>query len=274
MSESRGEVFYDEAKACLAYIQEPATAEFWDGLWDSQFETDLIKPFPRRGTFVSNATQKYLAPGSHILEGGCGTAFHSRHLHSLGYRTIALDFAPATVNRLSARLPEVNPVLGDVGSLPFRDGSLDGYWSLGVIEHFYDGYGKFLTEMARVVRPQGYVFVTFPYMSPLRRMLNRLNYYPPLQPQAIRKFYQFALDPERVIKDFQSSHFTLIEQQPLLGLSGFEDTFPVFSRLFSLLRKKNVACRSLNFLLNKLLQPWSGHMVLLVMQRQIDSESG
>lgn len=268
MSRSRGRIFYDSGKKCLAYVQTRATPEFWDARWDKQIESDRVKPFPKRGTFVSRATQKHLAPGSHVLEGGCGTAFHSRHLRALGYETTALDFATETIQRLARDLPDVNPMLGNVKSLPFNEGAMDGYWSLGVIEHFYEGYDEILTEMARVLRPGGYAFITFPYMNPLRRLLRRVDYYPPLPADAISEFYQFALDYKSVERDMQALGFTLVEKKPLLGLSGFEDTFPLFQPLFKLLRKKNKLCRGMNFMLSRILEPWTGHMVLLVMKKQ------
>ena len=44
----------------------------------------------------------------------------------------------------------------DLDDLPVEDESVDGYWSLGVIEHFYDGYGEILSEMHRVIKRDGF----------------------------------------------------------------------------------------------------------------------
>ena len=63
--------------------------------------------------------------------------------------------------------PELHPVLGDVRNLPLEDDSVDGYWSLGVIEHLYDGYGDIFREMYRVIRRDGYLFLTFSHMERL-----------------------------------------------------------------------------------------------------------
>ena len=57
-------------------------------------------------------------------------------LKKQGFEAIGLDFAPQTINYLQEVAPELDIRLGDARSLPFENESFDGYWSLGVIEHF------------------------------------------------------------------------------------------------------------------------------------------
>ena len=133
-------------------------------------------------TYVTRITRKYLRPvDGVILEGGCGDAVHVAALAASGYRCIGIDSAEQTVSALQSAFPELDVRLGDVRHLDFDDAAFAGYWSIGVIEHFWDGYGPIVQEMSRVVRTGGYLFLTFPYMSPVRRLKARLGLYPRLE---------------------------------------------------------------------------------------------
>ena len=93
---------------------------------------------------------------------------------------------------------------GDVRSLELESDSIDGYWSIGVIEHFYEGYSDISREMHRGLRSGGYVFLSFPSMNPLRKIKGKLGLYQDFNENKINDFYQFCLDPDDVIKNFQS----------------------------------------------------------------------
>lgn len=97
--------------------------------------------------------RKYL-PGEKgiILEGGCGRAQHVYCMKYNGYNAVGVDFAERTVRAVNEAVPELDVRKCDVRNLPFRDGEIAGYWSIGVIEHFWDGYNEILDEMARVIR--------------------------------------------------------------------------------------------------------------------------
>jgi len=63
-----------------------------------------------------------------------------------------------------------------------------------VIEHFWEGYNEILKEAKRVLKPKGYLFLTFPYMSPLRKFRANLGLYRILDFNNKSKnddFYQF-----------------------------------------------------------------------------------
>jgi len=101
----------------------------------------------------------YLPSEGRALEVGCGSA---RLLCRVG-RTVpltltALDNEPAalelarhTANAFGVR---IDPVNGNVLSLPFADGSFDLILSGGLLEHFEDPK-PVLREMVRLVRPGG-----------------------------------------------------------------------------------------------------------------------
>jgi SAM-dependent methyltransferase len=261
---------YDPRGKRLVYVTEPATPEFWDAQWSSSPKRSLYGRIPPR-SLVMRQTPRFVPRGGLVLEGGCGLAQNSWHLHSAGYRTLALDTAPRTLFEIGRQIPEVRPLRGDVRFLPLPDESLDAYWSIGVIEHWYHGYGEARNEMARVLRPGGHLFLTFPYMSPLRKLRARLGAYPVWSEKTgeLGSFYQFALDGSKVAKDFAAAGFRLVARRPFLGVSGLEEELPPrWARLLKATQGAGRFARGLRALLALVLGPWTSHCVLLVLQKR------
>jgi hypothetical protein len=107
---ARFERYYDAGRRRLVYVGEAASVDFWDRRWLENATARYEVEPPRRSLVVSETT-RHLAPGSLVLEGGCGLAANSWHLHRLGYRTLALDYARGTLHFVAARVPEVRPLL-------------------------------------------------------------------------------------------------------------------------------------------------------------------
>ncbi len=146
-------VYWPNAKR-LVYLEGKATPQFWDHRWQAEG-----KPGPANlKDEVVTVTEKYLPRGARILEGGCGRANKVMALSAAGYRATGVDFAEDSVKQARLHYPDLDIRQGDVRSLDFPDGHFDGYWSMGVIEHFWEGYGPILAEAARVLRPNGYLF--------------------------------------------------------------------------------------------------------------------
>jgi len=259
---------FDAATGQLAFYRRAATADFWDDHWENiAARAQYTKP-PRRGTFVTKITQRHLSRGARVLEGGCGLAVNSWHLRALGYDAVPLDFASRTIAFLDEKAPELHAIQGDVRALPFEDASFDGYWSLGVIEHFPEGYDAIADEMHRVLKIGGKLFLTFPYMSPMRKALARAGFFRREDGSSSDgDFFQFALDHEKVAKSFERRGFRVVDVVPHLGLSGLEDTFPVLERPLARVRKGPRPVRAVAGLVNRGLEPLTSHVVLLVLER-------
>jgi SAM-dependent methyltransferase len=263
--------YYDPKDNRLVYVKSRANERFWDEHWGaidtSMLYRSKVPPF----SFVVDTTRKHLPTRSLILEGGAGLAQNSWYLHLSSYRTIALDFAPKTIDFVRQHRPEVQPTLGDVRNLPFKDESVDGYWSLGVIEHFYDGYDAILREMHRVIRKDGYVFLTFPHMSKLRQIKARKGRYEIWTGNQVSglEFYQFALDDQRVIDAFERYGFKLIAKKCFDGVKGFKDEIR-FGKTWiqSIYEGRTLRVKIVRKLLDILLSPWASHMALMVFKKK------
>ena len=270
---SRFRRYLDRDAGRLVYVGATADPDFWDRRWTESGPAAYSGPISPRGLVVRETT-RFLPPGSLVLEGGCGLALSSWRLRRLGYRTLALDYAQKTVQRVRAGAPEVRPLAGDVGRLPLPAASVDGYWSLGVIEHFYDGYAAIRDEMRRVVRPGGYLFLTFPAMSWLRRAKAGAGLYERWagEPERREAFYQFALSGPAVAADFSRHGFELVRRSGALGVSGLCEELGVGGRwLGARLAGDNRPVRLARALLDLVARPVAAHMCVLVLHRRVSA---
>lgn len=104
--------------------------------------------------------------GALVLDLGCGTGYGAAHLAAAhresNRRVVALDRVfPAASARDHADRGAACFVRGDLERLPFAAGSIDAIASFQVIEHLADA-GAYLSELARVLRPDGVALVSTP----------------------------------------------------------------------------------------------------------------
>ena len=265
--------FYQPEQKALVFIKKSATANFWDGLWKSRGDARAAIAKMGGNSLVTQITQRYLKPGDGpILEGGCGRAHYVYALTGLGYDCTGLDYAKETVEDLQQSFPELKVVQGDVREMPFPDGSFVGYWSLGVIEHFWDGYEPIAREAARVLRSGGYLFLTFPQMSWLRRLRVKLGFYPVWKERARQPedFYQFALNVPQTVATFGRFGFSVIEQRQKDGLKGAKDELVALRSLLQWLydyKGTNFLVRVLRKASELFFTPIAGHTTLIVFKK-------
>lgn len=213
-------VYWSDANR-LVYLDEKATPEFWDQRWE-----DVGKPGPVSSREeVVTVTRRYLPAGSRILEGGCGRANKVKAMTVAGYQATGVDFAEESVKAARLHYPELDIRQGDVRALEFPDAHFDGYWSIGVIEHFWDGYGEILAEAARVLRRDGFLFLTAPWLSPYRIRKALSGGYSQMDFEAEPdSFYQFALSRQEVSEQIARHGFELVRWQGLASeISMTED---------------------------------------------------
>ncbi len=110
-------------------------------------------------------------------------------------QTVYSDLSPAALNYLEKTLGKGRYVLADAENLPFDDESFSHVIASEVLEHLKDD-GRALSEMARVLKPDGALIITFPH----------------------RKFY-FAFD-DRFVGHYR--RYEISEMAALLKQNGFD----------------------------------------------------
>lgn len=264
--------YYDSDSKQLIYIRKHSTSTFWDEHWRSHTHSrDAV--VESGSTLVRTITKMHINPKKGIiLEGGCGRGQNVLSLVSAGFRCIGIDYASETVTKINRLFPELDIRQGDIQDIPFCDNYFVGYWSLGVIEHFQDGYEKASTEMLRVLKPRGHLFLGFPYMSPLRRLKASLGLYPKWSQKKFGNlFYQYALEKNGVVEKFMKIGFTLEKTYKYSGIKGTKDEVPflkpVLQKIFDY-TGRNLLLKFIRYSLFALLAPFASHSILLVFQKK------
>ncbi|MCB1759314.1 MAG: class I SAM-dependent methyltransferase [Gammaproteobacteria bacterium] len=214
---------FDKANDRLIYIGKSATPDLWDTLWSMDREAVQRSLSPTRDCDQLVAvTRHHLDPSEGaILEGGCGRGQYVAALTRAGFKTIGIDYAQETVKALNEHAPDLDIRFGDVRSLPLQESSVAGYWSIGVIEHFWDGFETLAAEMSRVIKDGGCLFCSFPFLNPMRQLKARMGLYPLAEFESEPSdFYQFALSKPVVVETMSRHGFTLVGETRLAGFKG------------------------------------------------------
>jgi ubiquinone/menaquinone biosynthesis C-methylase UbiE len=259
---------YDKINKRLIMLKQKADSKYWDKHWQTESLVEKVKA-GANNRLVKKFTTKFLKPGAKILEGGCGIGQNVYGLKSWGYEAFGVDFAPKAIKKVKTKFPDLNISVQDVRKLNFPDNFFDGYWSLGVIEHFSEGYDKILEEAERVIRPGGFLFLTFPHLSPLRKLKINLGLYKSLEGIVDEKeFYQFILDSEEVKANVERYGFRMILKCPYDATKGIKDEItllkPILQKIYD---SQNILAKGVRFLISLLFSKIASHSILLVFQK-------
>jgi len=274
--------FLNKEKNELLFLYKNASSSFWDTKWIrnwDKYKNTLFKLSPR--SQICRITSRFLSPkDGPVLEGGCGMGNNVFYLDAMNYEVIGIDYAKKIVKKVNFEFPNLKILYGDIRNIPFSDNFFSGYWSFGVIEHYLNGYVDIIKEMKRVIKPKGYLFICFPYMSPFRRFKSKIHLYKIIDGdykrsnKLYKSFYQFYLNKDLVIKDLEVLGFKLKYMETYSGIKGFKDEIFIFKfflkRFFQLLynSEKPRFIIYLKELLNTLLEKKCGNGILLVFQKE------
>ncbi|HUM05571.1 MAG TPA: class I SAM-dependent methyltransferase [Terriglobales bacterium] len=114
-----------------------------------------------RRRFTLEMVESRLAPGSKILDVGCGTGHLAGALMQRGYDAWGVDFSEGMVQYAAVHYRADRFQVGDIERIPFPDNTFDGIVCLGVMEYLSSDE-KALREMWRVLKPGGVAIITTP----------------------------------------------------------------------------------------------------------------
>lgn len=116
---------------------------------------------------VAGLLDRYVGPVGRILDAGCGTGANLQLLERYG-RPLGIDLSAEALTFATKRRPDAL-ARGSIGTLPFGSNTFDLVTSFEVIYHLaVEDDRAAIAEMARVVRPGGWVLVRAPAYDWLR----------------------------------------------------------------------------------------------------------
>ena len=126
--------------------------------WDMPMPAVQQQMVYRRYRFLADR-----AKGGRILEVGCGNGLGNQLLSDECDLVVSSDFELDNVRQAKAHAPGGYAV-ADAQKLPYADASFDAVAACEMIYYVPD-QDLMIEEMKRVLRPDGFVFITFPNME-------------------------------------------------------------------------------------------------------------
>jgi ubiquinone/menaquinone biosynthesis C-methylase UbiE len=134
--------------------------------------------------------------GSKVLDIGCGFGAFVISARRIGLEAVGVEIAPFEVEyakrRLEQEMPELDPssvyFLGDGHTLPFDDLSFDAVTLWNVLEHVPDSE-RLLSEVSRVLKPNGTVFIICPNYAAFRMEAHYIVPWWPMLPKKLGAIY-------------------------------------------------------------------------------------
>ncbi len=151
-----GKAFLEDKRRAMAFYR--TFSRIYDSV-NPSFYTERMRELA--------AEKGHIGAGSLVLDVGCGTGYTTEALdrETQGGSVTGLDMTTQQLARARRKIRsgELNASLtrGDADRLPFSDSSFDATVSVGALEHLPDP-DRSIAEMARVVRPGGWVVVGGP----------------------------------------------------------------------------------------------------------------
>jgi ubiquinone/menaquinone biosynthesis C-methylase UbiE len=144
---------------------------YYDG-FAGWYERERHLPYHRMLDDLEVELVERYATGKHALEVGCGTGLILDRVARFAREAHGIDLSAGMLGRAAQR--GLGVAQASATELPVRSASVDVAYSFKVLAHIPDISGA-LREMARVVRPGGWVLAEFYNARSLRRLVKALK---------------------------------------------------------------------------------------------------
>lgn len=247
---------------------------YWTEVWKNRAAPPDLSALARREEYrIMRPFLATLAPGSRILDGGCGLGEWTVFLAQQGFETVGLDLSAEVVARLQSGFPAAGFVRGDIRQTGFADESFAAYLSWGAFEHFETGLGPCLEEARRILRPGGWLFISVPFQNwrHILRDARRLerwdeDFNPGTGYAQTHRFYQWRLTRPELQRELELHGFRAERITPISKLQGVGRWLQWDLPLFRLNSRPYFAARRL--FSTVLPSSYVSHMLLAVAERR------
>lgn len=153
-----------------------------------------------------------------VIDAGCGSMVFTRILSELGARVLAIDPDPiqAELNRTAEAVPNIEFVETGADQYPVEAHTVDGVFFSYSLHHISkDLYRQIFAEVARVLKPDGFLYVLEPMGGPLDDVMKLFH-----NEEQVRADAQAALE-EIAIPAFNSAQVVTYHNE--VQYESFED---------------------------------------------------
>jgi len=184
---------------------------YWSGVYERQ-GLDGVVYREREERVLAWIDSLGLAPGSTVLEVGCGAGRLTLALAQRQYRVRAIDSVPSMVETARERLRQGDAAaavdVGDANALPAADGSANLVVAVGVIPWLVEP-SRAVAEMARVAAEGGYVVVSGDNRARLTALLDP-RFHPAARPikRALKKVIRWLGFWSDRPENYASTHYS------------------------------------------------------------------
>lgn len=210
------------------YFLNPKSQEkVWNEKWIfAEIEKEI---YEAKNSPVIEIIEKFLPLSGRILDAGCGIGGYLIYLRSKGYDVYGIDFSKEAISKLKLYDSSLKVKVANCENLPFPEHYFDLYISLGVLEHIEHGYSNALKEAYRVLKKDGIIIISIPWMNIYRLLKDFVLF------KVIRKKHYFIYtlegDRNRILytknffkedTGFFQYYFTSLEVKKLFKKNQFE----------------------------------------------------
>jgi ubiquinone/menaquinone biosynthesis C-methylase UbiE len=136
------------------------------------YERERHLPYHRMLDDLEVEIVERYARGKQVLEVGCGTGLILGRVAEFASDAMGIDLSAGMLAKAASR--GLHVAQASATELPIKDGAVDVAYSFKVLAHIPD-IQQAMREMARVVRPGGYVIAEFYNARSLRRLVKAVK---------------------------------------------------------------------------------------------------
>ena len=162
-----------------------------------------------------------------ILDVGAGTGRYSMYFSNLGYDVTAVELVKHNLRVLEKNCPSVKSYLGNAIDLSsFKSNSFDVVILFGPMYHLisFEDKVKALNEAKRVVKDNGYIFISYYIMEEIDKLKNecKLVREKIISQDGLTDYFRKEINSldEEEFKLYLKYHFSICEKYEFLGTSS------------------------------------------------------
>jgi SAM-dependent methyltransferase len=148
--------------------------------------------------FILSSLHRYVRANSTVVDIGCGEQPMRTLIEEKGGQYIGVDIAQNSQNTVD--------IVCSAASIQLPDNSVECILCTEVVEHVSE-IDKVFSEFARILKPNGYIILTCPFLYPLHEEPHDFHRPTPYLLEFLAKKYSLTvsleLDPVNILKNFQ-----------------------------------------------------------------------